>query len=130
MDPEEAALAVFAVNFLPEALDALESTRAALMDLLHVEPNTQEESAATAEAERVLGLPVPEGAKTTGQMLAESQARVRKLEDALKDCADDLESEINARITPEMRKYPCMQSDYEQEMTTVVAAREALRREE
>ena len=51
--------------------------------------------------------------------------------DALKESADDLEAELNARYRivgdgPEKTVHPAMQRQYERDMVTVVKARAAL----
>ena len=43
-------------------------------------------------------------------------ARIRELEAALCACADDLEAELNNRYPPAIRKYPCMEIDYQRDM--------------
>lgn len=48
------------------------------------------------------------------------------LADALKECADDLESELNEKYTAELRLYPSQQAKYQRDMKPVLAARAAL----
>ena len=45
---------------------------------------------------------------------------------ALKDCADDLESEINARYNGPSQVHPALQRRYERDMEPVVVARRLL----
>ena len=58
--------------------------------------------------------------------LSDSQMRVLELADALKECADDLESELNEKYTAELRLYPSQQAKYQRDMKPVLAARAAL----
>ena len=53
-------------------------------------------------------------------------ARIRELEAALCACADDLEAELNNRYPPAIRKYPCMEIDYQRDMHSVHEARAML----
>ena len=50
------------------------------------------------------------------------------LADALKECADDLESELNEKYTAELRLYPSQQAKYNRDMKPVLAARAALQK--
>lgn len=58
----------------------------------------------------------------------ELRARIAELEAALKDCADDLEAEVDARyrICPDNTVHPAMQRKYEMDLLSVRAARAAL----
>lgn len=53
-------------------------------------------------------------------------ARIRALESALLECADDLEARIDAEYTIAMMAYPHNQQRYAREMEPVKAARTAL----
>jgi len=56
--------------------------------------------------------------------LKAKNARIAELEALLKDCADDLEAEVDARYGENAKK--CMPHRYERDMAPVVAARAAL----
>ena len=51
---------------------------------------------------------------------------VQKLVMALKDCADDLEAEIEARYSHGIKEHPAMTPKYERDMEPVLRARELL----
>jgi hypothetical protein len=55
------------------------------------------------------------------------RARIAELEALLKDCADDLEDEVDARYGEISKK--CMPHRYERDMALVIAARAALKGE-
>ena len=52
--------------------------------------------------------------------------QIKLLEASLKDCADVLEAEINARNPSSVLAFPSMQRDYDIDMTTVYEARAIL----
>lgn len=53
-------------------------------------------------------------------------ADVDALVRALRECADDLETEVNARYPAETRAYPSMEVKYQRDMEPVLRARAAL----
>lgn len=54
-----------------------------------------------------------------------AEARIEALEQALRDCADDLEHEIENRYLG-YKDHPAMRSKYERDMGVVIRARAAL----
>jgi hypothetical protein len=52
--------------------------------------------------------------------------RIAELEAALRDCADDLEAEVEAKYPVGSRVYPTMERRYNQDMEPVTTARRLL----
>ena len=51
----------------------------------------------------------------------------RELAQALKDCMEDLQSEVDARLPEHLRNYPSINADYERDTAAVRVAKAALR---
>jgi hypothetical protein len=51
---------------------------------------------------------------------------ITALREALRECADDLAGELDARYSPELRAYSVMESKYQRDMAPVYRARELL----
>ena len=60
------------------------------------------------------------------QTMADDRIELARLRDCLRNCADELESEINARYG--IPVHPAQQSRYERDLSTVVEARALLSR--
>jgi hypothetical protein len=75
-----------------------------------------------AQTKRIAGLEYE--ARLFDEALGNAHARIAELEALLKDCADDLEAEVDARYGENAKK--CMPHRYERDMAPVVAARAAL----
>lgn len=58
--------------------------------------------------------------------LGEARLLIAEMAASLKDCSDDLESELNARTPEEMRVYPVMDRRYQRDMDAVRVARALL----
>ena len=67
---------------------------------------------------------VADAQREYSEMQAKLKARIAELEALLKDCADDLEAEVDARYGETSKK--CMPHRYERDMAPVVAARAKL----
>jgi hypothetical protein len=82
----------------------------------------EQHDALEAQAKRIAGLEYE--ARLFDEALWNAHARIAELEALLKDCADDLEAEVDARYGENAKK--CMPHRYERDMAPVVAARAAL----
>lgn len=61
------------------------------------------------------------------KLCEEKQAEIERLQALVKDLADDLEAELDARYPQHIRKYPGMAADYERDMANVYTARRAIK---
>lgn len=101
------------------------------LDQLHAERTTlrAQLAAALARAE-VLEREKAELRSEYAKLVAahdETCAECRALEAALRECADDLEAELNARhFMPNGKPHPALQHDYDNDIATVLQARALL----
>ena len=56
--------------------------------------------------------------------LCEKDQRIEALEACVRELADELKGELDARYPPRIRAYPCMEQDYQADMASVIKARE------
>ena len=63
---------------------------------------------------------------TADEIAEEAADRIEALEECLRECADDLECELNARYPKSFRAYACMESNYRLDMSPVYKARALL----
>jgi hypothetical protein len=64
--------------------------------------------------------------ETMVDKLGRQQYEIKRLREALKECADDLEAEVEARYSHGIKEHPAMAPKYARDMEPVVKARSLL----